>query len=1083
MPKRTDIKKIMLIGSGPIVIGQACEFDYSGTQACKALREEGYEVVLINSNPATIMTDPETADRTYVEPITAEAVEKIIAKERPDALLPTLGGQTALNVSLEVAERGILEKYGVEMIGANMEVIKRAEDRDLFKEAMLKAGLECLRSRFVNNVAEAEEAAGNIGFPIIVRPSFTLGGTGSGTAYNMEELRSIVAGGLKASLKHTVLLEESVLGWKEFELEVMRDRKDNVVIICSIENLDPMGIHTGDSITVAPTQTLTDAEYQEMRDASIKVMRAIGVDTGGSNVQFAIHPKTGRMVVIEMNPRVSRSSALASKATGFPIAKIAAKLAVGYTLDELPNDITKETPASFEPTLDYCVVKVPRFAFEKFAGADPRLGVSMKSVGETMAIGCNVREALQKAFRGLEIGVDGLDLKAEERISTDHLEEQLARTETDRHVTSKYALKHGMSIEKISSITNIDPWFIDNIAQIVDIEREIMDAPKDRPLDVDLLKRAKKSGFSDRQIALLRGPNVTEPDIRRERLAAGIKPAYRLVDTCAAEFEAYTPYFYSSYAAQQDQSRLTEKKKVMILGGGPNRIGQGIEFDYCCVHTVMALRELGYETIMVNSNPETVSTDYDTADKLYFEPLTFEDVMNIYENEKPLGVIVQMGGQTPLNLAIPLMKAGVPILGTSPLNIDKAENREQTRVLLDKLGVKQADSGTAMAEEEALSVADRIGYPVMIRPSYVLGGRAMMVADDRTEARPFIRAAFKASPGFPVLIDRYLDHATEVDVDVLCDGHDVYVGGIMQHIEEAGIHSGDSACCVPPHGLHVSLQRRIEDTCRRIALALEVKGLMNAQIAVRNNEIYILEINPRASRTVPYVSKATGVPLAKLAAKIAVGMKIQDFGLSKQPPKHKWFAVKEAVLPFNRFAGVDPILGPEMKSTGEVMGIDSTFEAAYWKSQLAAGQVLPREGLVVLSAADKDKSWIGEIGWELADMGFSLAATEGTAAVLQSAGVESVSLLKKLKEKQHPNVLDLLKENKAVLLINTPSGKRGRVDEVNIRSESILRSVPIVTTEAGARATIAAIRYMQSRDWDVRALQDYSAELPAKPRS
>ncbi len=1083
MPKRTDIKKIMLIGSGPIVIGQACEFDYSGTQACKALREEGYEVVLINSNPATIMTDPETADRTYVEPITPEAVEKIIAKERPDALLPTLGGQTALNVSLEVAERGVLEKYGVEMIGANAEVIKRAEDRDLFKEAMVKAGLECLRSQFVHTVAEAEKAAEAIGYPIIVRPSFTLGGTGGGTAFNAEELRHIVAGGIKASLKHTVLLEESVLGWKEFELEVMRDRKDNVVIICSIENLDPMGIHTGDSITVAPTQTLTDAEYQEMRDASLKVMRAIGVETGGSNVQFAMHPKTGRMVVIEMNPRVSRSSALASKATGFPIAKIAAKLAVGYTLDELRNDITRETPASFEPTLDYCVVKVPRFAFEKFAGADPRLGVSMKSVGETMAIGCNVREALQKAFRGLEIGVDGLDLKAEERISTENVERDLARTDTDRHVMSKYALKHGMSVEKVSSITSIDPWFIDNIAQIVDLERELMDAPKGRPLDADLLRRAKRSGFSDRQIAALRGADVTELDIRRERLAAGIKPVYRLVDTCAAEFEAYTPYFYSSYAAQQDQSRLTDKKKVMILGGGPNRIGQGIEFDYCCVHTVMALRELGYETIMVNSNPETVSTDYDTADKLYFEPLTFEDVMNIYENEKPLGVVVQMGGQTPLNLAIPLMKAGVPILGTSPLSIDKAEDREQTRVLLDSLGVKQADSGTAMTEEEALAVADRIGYPVMIRPSYVLGGRAMMVANEKTEARPFIRAAFKASPGFPVLIDRYLDHATEVDVDVLCDGHEVYVGGIMQHVEEAGVHSGDSACCVPPHGLHVSVQRRIEDTCRKIALALEVKGLMNVQIAVRNNEIYILEINPRASRTVPYVSKATGVPLAKLAAKIAVGMKIKDFGLSRRPAKLKWFAVKEAVLPFNRFAGVDPILGPEMKSTGEVMGIDSAWEAAYWKSQLAAGQVLPREGLVVLSAAEKDKSWIGEIGWELADLGFSLAATEGTAAVLQSAGVESVQVLRKLKEKQHPNVLDLLKENKTVLIINTPSGKRGRVDEVNIRSESILRGVPIVTTEAGARATIAAIRFMRDRDWDVRALQDYFTEPPAKPRS
>jgi len=809
MPKRTDIKKIMLVGSGPIVIGQACEFDYSGTQACKALREEGYEVVLINSNPATIMTDPDTADRTYIEPITPEAIEKIIIKERPDAILPTLGGQTGLNVSLEVAESGILEKYGVEMIGANAEVIKRAEDRDLFKAAMDEAGLESLKSILVTSLDEARAAAKEIGFPIIVRPSFTLGGTGGGNAENMDELMQITAGGLKASMKHTVLLEESVRGWKEFELEVMRDRKDNVVIICSIENLDPMGIHTGDSITVAPAQTLTDAEYQEMRNAAIKVMRAIGVETGGSNVQFATNPKTGRMVIIEMNPRVSRSSALASKATGFPIAKIAAKLAVGYTLDELPNDITKETPASFEPTLDYCVVKVPRFAFEKFAGADPHLGVSMKSVGETMAIGCNMREALQKAFRGLEISVDGLDLKAEAMIPHKDYEGHLAGTKTDRHVTSKYALKQGTTPERITEITEIDPWFVDNIAHIVDIEKELLDAPKDKPFDQELLRKAKRSGFSDSQLAALHENGTTELDIRKQRIEAGIKPVYRLVDTCAAEFEAYTPYFYSSYCGEVDQSRLTDKKKIMILGGGPNRIGQGIEFDYCCVHTVMALRELGYETIMVNSNPETVSTDYDTADKLYFEPLTFEDVMNIYESEKPMGVIVQVGGQTPLNLAVPLMNAGVPILGTSPRSIDKAEDREQCRVLLDKLGLKQPESGTGMTEEKALEVAKRIGFPVMIRPSYVLGGRAMIVANNEIEAIPFIRAAFNASPGFPVLIDRYLDHATEVDVDVVCDGEEVYIGGIMQHVEEAGIHSGDSACCVPPHGLHISIQRRM----------------------------------------------------------------------------------------------------------------------------------------------------------------------------------------------------------------------------------------------------------------------------------
>ncbi len=1070
MPKRTDIQTIMLIGSGPIVIGQACEFDYSGTQACKALREEGYRIVLINSNPATIMTDPQVADRTYVEPISVEAVEKIIAKERPQALLPTLGGQTALNVALEAFEQGILTKYGVEMIGANAEVIKRAEDRQLFKEAMEEAGLECLKSRMVQTLAEAQAAAEEIGFPVIVRPSFTLGGTGGGTAHTMEELRKIATNGLKASLKHTVLIEESVYGWKEFEFEVMRDRKDNAVIICSIENLDPMGIHTGDSITVAPAQTLTDAEYQEMRNASLKVLRSIGVETGGSNVQFAVNPKTGRMVVIEMNPRVSRSSALASKATGFPIAKIAAKLAVGYTLDELPNDITRETPACFEPTLDYCVVKVPRFAFEKFPGADPKLGVSMKSVGETMAIGCNLREALQKAFRGLEIGVDGLDLKAEERIIQENLEHQLSLSETDRHVTSKFALKQGMSIEKISEITGIDRWYIDNIAQIVEIEKELVDFPQDRPLPAELIRKAKRSGFSDRQMAALR-PGETEVSIRALRLAQGIKPVYRLVDTCAAEFEAYTPYFYSSYA-DHDQSRVTDKKKVMVLGGGPNRIGQGIEFDYCCVHTVQALRELGYETIMVNSNPETVSTDYDTADKLYFEPLTFEDVMNIYENERPLGVIVQMGGQTPLNLAVPLMKAGVPILGTSPESIDKAEDREQCRVLLDQLGLKQPESGTAMTEDEAVEVAARIGFPVMIRPSYVLGGRAMMVANNKTEARPFIRAAFKASPGFPVLIDRYLEHATEIDADVVCDGETVYIGGIMQHIEEAGIHSGDSACATPPHTLHPALHRVIESACSRIALALGVRGLMNVQLAVKNGELYILEINPRASRTVPFISKATGVPLAKVAARIAVGEKLKDMGLNQRAPRKPWFAVKEAVLPFNRFAGVDPILGPEMKSTGEVMGIDTCFEMAYWKSQMAAGQILPKNGIVFLSAATKDKSWMVEIGWDLQDMGFELYATEGTAAALQAAGVNA-SILKKLAEKQSPNVLDLMRDGKINLLINTPSNSKARLDEISIRAEAIRRSVPIITTEAGARATVAAIRHVKDKDWDVRALQDY----------
>lgn len=1079
MPKRTDIRKVLLIGSGPIVIGQACEFDYSGTQACKALREEGYQVVLLNSNPATIMTDPEMADRTYVEPIIPAVVEKIIARERPDALLPTLGGQTGLNVSLEVAESGVLGRYGVEMIGATAEVIRRAEDRILFKQAMEAAGLACLRSRLVDNLADAEAAAGEIGFPIIVRPSFTLGGSGGGTAHHLDELRRIVAGGLKASLKHTVLLEESVQGWKEFELEVMRDRKDNVVIVCSIENLDPMGVHTGDSITVAPVQTLTDAEYQEMRDAAIRVMRAIGVDTGGSNVQFAQHPRTGRLVVIEMNPRVSRSSALASKATGFPIAKIAAKLAVGYTLDELRNDITRETPACFEPTLDYCVVKIPRFAFEKFAGVDTLLGVSMKSVGETMAIGRNFREALQKAFRGLEIGVDGLDLKAEDNVRDEPDREAfLARAESHRHFMIKHALKQGLPAERIAARTGIDPWFIDQLAQIVELERQVQDQPADQPLPPELWRAAKRSGFSDRQLAALRGAGATEHDLRRARLAAGLRPVYRLVDTCAAEFEAYTPYFYSSYA-DHDQSRRTERQKIMVLGGGPNRIGQGIEFDYCCVHTVQALRELGYETIMVNSNPETVSTDYDTADKLYFEPLTFEDVMNIYENEQPLGIIVQMGGQTPLNLAVPLMKAGATILGTSPDSIDRAEDRERCRVLLDELGLKQPESGTARTEDEAVQVAERIGYPVMIRPSYVLGGRAMIVARNRTEARPFIRAAFKASPGFPVLIDRYLDRAIEVDVDVLADGESVYVGGIMQHVEEAGIHSGDSACATPPHTLHPAIRHQIETACRRVALALEVQGLMNVQIAVRNGEVFFLEINPRASRTVPFISKATGVPLAKLAARVAVGHKLRDMGLPEEPMAVAWCAVKEAVLPFNRFAGVDPVLGPEMKSTGEVMGIDECFEVAYWKSQVAAGQNLPAGGLVFLSVADADKPWMVEVGWDLRQLGFDIAATRGTAAALQAAGVEA-RVIRKLADKQSPNILELICENKVGLVINTPSGARTRVDEVGIRAEAIHRSVPIITTEAGARATVSALRHMRTHGWDVHALQDYYARLPAR---
>jgi carbamoyl-phosphate synthase large subunit len=1068
MPKREDIKHILIIGSGPIVIGQACEFDYSGTQACKALREEGYKVSLINSNPATIMTDPATADRTYIEPITPEAVEKIILKEKPDALLPTLGGQTALNTAMKLVEAGTLEKHGVEMIGATYDAIMRGEERDLFKKVMAEAGIETLRSYEVHDLNEARRVAEEeLDFPIIVRPSFTLGGTGGGIASTMTELMEIAEGGLKASLTTEVLLEESVFGWKEYEMEVMRDKKDNAVIICAIENMDPMGIHTGDSITVAPAQTLTDREYQIMRDASLKVLRVIGVETGGSNVQFCIHPETGRLAIIEMNPRVSRSSALASKATGFPIAKLAAKLAAGYTLDELPNDITKETPACFEPSIDYVVTKLPRFTFEKFPMADNKLGVSMKSVGETMAIGRNFKESLQKAFRSLEIGVDGLDLKAEAKIDESKLDSYLLTTCTERTIAIKIALKKGYSAEKIHKMTYLDPWFIDQILQIVEIEKGIVDADE---LDYDRLKHAKKNGFSDEQIGALRGCKGDEIRMLRKKL--DIFPVYSLVDTCAGEFSASTPYYYSCYG-DLDEIRKTEKQSVIVLGSGPNRIGQGIEFDYSCVHTVKALREMGYEAIMVNSNPETVSTDYDTSDKLFFEPLTFEDVMNIYEAEKPIGMIVQMGGQTPLNLADRLLEAGVPILGTSPRSIAAAEDREQFRVLLDKLGLKQPESATARTLAEAEDIAERIGFPVMIRPSFVLGGRAMMVAYEEEELEPFVNAAFAASPDHPVLLDRFLEHAIEVDVDVVCDGKEVYVGGVMEHVEEAGIHSGDSACSIPPYTLSDDIIKRIKKACTAMALELNVKGLMNAQIAVKDDELYIIEVNPRASRTVPYVSKATDVPLANIATQIAMGKTLEELGLVGFEPKVEWYAIKEAVFPFNRFAGVDPILGPEMKSTGEVMGIDKCFELAFWKAEVAAGQILPTEGSVFLSAKDRDKDWIVDIGKAFSEMGFNLIATEGTAQALHNAGLE-VMLTHKLSD-DGKNVIDLMVENGVQLLVNTPSGPVARVDEIKIRSEAILRGLPIVTTESGAKATVQAIRYIKENDWDVQAIQDYHA--------
>lgn len=1069
MPKREDIKHILIIGSGPIVIGQACEFDYSGTQACKALREEGYTISLINSNPATIMTDPATADRTYIEPITPEAVEKIILKEKPDAILPTLGGQTALNTAMKLVEQGVLEKHNVEMIGAKYDAILRGEERDLFKKVMAEAGIETLRSYEVHTLDEARVVANEkLEFPIIVRPSFTLGGTGGGIAADMDELMLIAEGGLKASLTTEVLLEESVFGWKEFEMEVMRDKNDNTVIICAIENMDPMGIHTGDSITVAPAQTLTDREYQIMRDASLKVLRMVGVETGGSNVQFCIHPQTGRLAVIEMNPRVSRSSALASKATGFPIAKLAAKLAAGYTLDELPNDITRETPACFEPSIDYVVTKLPRFTFEKFPSADNRLGVSMKSVGETMAIGRTFKESLQKAFRSLEIGVDGLDLKAEAKLDTDRLDDYLTTTCTERTIAIKTALKRGYSIEKVHEMTFLDPWFIDQILQIVEVEKQLMEVSK---IDADLMRRAKRYGFSDEQIGALRKMNGME--VRALRKSLHVTPVYSLVDTCAGEFSASTPYFYSCYA-DHNEIRQTEKESVIVLGSGPNRIGQGIEFDYSCVHTVKALREMGYEAIMVNSNPETVSTDYDTSDKLYFEPLTFEDVMNIYEAEKPIGMIVQMGGQTPLNLAERLLDAGVPILGTSPKSIAAAEDREQFRQLLDKLELKQPESATAKTMAEADKIAKQIGFPVMIRPSFVLGGRAMMVAYEEEDLEPFVKAAFDASPEHPVLLDRFLEHAVEIDVDLVCDGTDVYIGGVMEHVEEAGIHSGDSACSIPPYTLSDDMVSRIKEACRSMALELGVKGLMNAQIAVKDDDFYIIEVNPRASRTVPYVSKATGVPMAKIATQIAMNQTLEELGWKGFKPRVEWYAVKEAVFPFNRFAGVDPILGPEMKSTGEVMGIDKSFELAFWKAETAAGQVLPTEGRVFLSAKDRDKDWIIDVAKELDAMDFELVATQGTATALESAGLQ-VEHTCKLAEKG-TNVIDLMKDKRVDLLINTPSGPVARVDEIKIRSEAILRGLPIVTTASGAKATIGAIRTIRAQDWDVKSLQAFHSE-------
>jgi carbamoyl-phosphate synthase large subunit len=1073
MPKREDIHKILIIGSGPIIISQACEFDYSGTQACKALKEEGYSVILVNSNPATIMTDPRTADKIYIEPITPEVVAKIIEIEQPDALLPTLGGQTGLNVAIKVFEMGVLDKFGVEMIGANYEAIKKAEDRSQFKQAMLEIGLDVPRSGLAYNMTEAIEVVHKIGFPVIIRPSFTLGGTGGGVAYNIEEFEKIAAMGLEASMISEILIEESVLGWKEYELEVMRDLKDNVVIICSIENFDPMGIHTGDSITVAPVQTLSDKEYQKMRDAAVAIIRKIGVETGGSNVQFAVNPETGRMVVIEINPRVSRSSALASKATGFPIAKIAAKLAVGYTLDEIPNDITKETPASFEPAIDYCVVKIPRFTFEKFPQAENVLGVSMKSVGEAMAIGRTFKEALQKGLRSLEINRFGLgaDGKDKKNISIEEIKRKLSIPNSERIFYIRYAIQAGMSIDEIYELSNIDKWFLYNIQQIVDMEDRVKSQRGDN-LNPEIIKKAKEYGFSDRQLAYLLGIN-NELTIRKIREEYGITATFKLVDTCAAEFEAYTPYYYSTYEVE-DEVKVSSRKKVMILGGGPNRIGQGIEFDYCCCQASFALREEGYESIMVNCNPETVSTDYDISDKLYFEPMTQEDVLNIVEKEQPDGVIIQLGGQTPLNLAIPLEQAGVKILGTSPEAIDRAEDRERFKLLLQKLGLNQAPNGIATSIQEAKSIAKNIGYPVLVRPSYVLGGRAMDIVYDDDDLAKFMQEAVEASADKPVLIDKFLEDAIEVDVDAISDGEIVVIGGIMEHIEHAGVHSGDSACVLPPHTLPEYVIDEIRKNTYALAKELNVIGLINIQYAIQKDKIYVLEVNPRASRTIPFVSKAIGVSLAKLATKVMLGRTLKELNFTHEIiPQH--VAVKESVFPFMRFPDVDTILGPEMKSTGEVMGLDTMFGMAFVKSQIAASQHLPQHGTVFISVKDADKPLIVSAIKRLVELKFNLVGTEGTAKFFRQQGF-NIERVYKVGEGR-PDVVDLMKNNEIALVINTPSGKKPRQDEIKIRINAYAHGIPIVTTVRGVFAAVEGIEALIKGKLNVKSIHEYHTEL------
>ena len=1066
MPRDTSIKKILLIGSGPIVIGQGCEFDYSGVQACKALQEEGYTVVLVNSNPATIMTDPEFAAKTYVEPITPEVVQRIIEKEKPDALLPTLGGQTALNTAMDLFRSGYLEKSGVRMIGANAEAIDKGEDRLLFKQAMEKIGLDMPRSGIAHTMDEGFAIAEEIGsYPLIIRPAFTLGGTGGGIAYNKEEFETIVRRGLDLSPVTEVLIDESLLGWKEYEMEVMRDKADNCVVICSIENFDPMGVHTGDSITVAPAQTLTDREYQVMRDASFAVIREIGVETGGSNIQFSVNPADGRMIVIEMNPRVSRSSALASKATGFPIAKIAAKLAVGYTLDEIPNDITRETPASFEPSIDYCVVKCPRFTFEKFRDADATLTTQMKSVGEAMSIGRTFKESFQKALRSLETGRFGLGMDGKDGTpDIDYIRERLATPNAERVFFLRLAFEAGLTLEKIHELSGIDPWFLQNIEDILESEKEL-----GTDLDQMDFRRAKRLGYSDHQLAVL--TDSSPDDVRAKRKEAGVTPTYRLVDTCAAEFEAYTPYYYSTYGIE-NEARGGDKKKVMILGGGPNRIGQGIEFDYCCVHASFALKELGFETIMVNSNPETVSTDYDTSDKLYFEPLTLEDVLNIYEQEECWGVIVQFGGQTPLNLAADLKRHGCNIIGTSPESIELAEDRKFFSALLDKLGLQQAPAGTAVSPDEAVEIAGRIGYPVLVRPSFVLGGRAMMIVYNDEELKTYMQNAVDVSPERPVLVDRFLEDAIEVDVDCISDGETTVVGAIMEHIEEAGIHSGDSACVIPTFSLSDNMRQQISAAAKNLAVELKVRGLMNIQFAVKDEELYVIEVNPRASRTVPFVSKAIGTPLAKLAAKVMAGEKLVDLGFTEPiTPEH--YSVKEAVFPFSKFPGIDISLGPEMKSTGEVMGIDADLGMAYAKSQMAASSQLPLEGKIFFSVKDRDKEASIPLAKEFADLGFEIYSTSGTARTFKEAGIK-VNTLHKLAEGR-PNVLDMIKNGEIAMVINTPSGRVPRRDEVRIRSGALANRVPIITTMRGAEAAIRSIKSLKAAELSVVALQEYHA--------